>query len=97
MRSTYHLGRSQVTDSMIDEFVHQGLIDTLLRSYCRAPGMEEVPRPESYEVVVFWDFFVAGFRFPCEDFIGGVLQHFRLQFHHLTPNAFTRLGLSPRP
>jgi hypothetical protein len=40
---------------------------------CHAPGREEVPCPEPYEAVVFHDFFEAGLRFPCEDFVGKVL------------------------
>jgi hypothetical protein len=53
----------------------------------------EVPRPEPYEAVVFWDFFETGLGFPCEDFEGEVLQRFNLQIHQLTPNAFSRMSV----
>jgi hypothetical protein len=43
--------------------------------------------------MVFRDFFKAGLRFPCEDFIGEVLQWFDLQIHHPTPNAFSRMSI----
>ena len=65
----------------------------MLRGLCRPLGREEVPRPEPYEAIVFRDFFEARLRFPCEDFVGKVLQRFNLQIHHLTPNAFTRLSV----
>ena len=78
MPTTYRLGRSRVTDETLDEYVERGLLKALLRSLCRAPGREEVPSPEAYEAVVFRDFFEAGLRFPCEDFVGEILQRFRL-------------------
>ena len=50
-----------------------------------------MPNPKPYEAVVFHDFFEAGLCFPCEDFLGEVLQRFNLHIHQLTPNAFSRL------
>jgi hypothetical protein len=65
----------------------------MFHGLCRAPGQDEVPRPEPYEAVIFCDFFEAGPRFLCEDFIGEVLQRFNLQIHHQTPNAFSQLSM----
>jgi hypothetical protein len=89
---TYWIGRSRVTEADLDKYVEQGLLKSTLRGLCRAPGREEVPRPEPYEAVVFCDFFEARLRFPCEDFVGEVLQCFNLQIHHLTPNAFAQMS-----
>lgn len=89
--SSYRLGRSRVTDDDLDEYVRYGLLHGSMRSYCRAPDLEEIPAPEPYEAVVFRDFFVAGQRLLCENFVGEVLQCFQLQIHHLTPNTFAFL------
>ena len=90
---TYRIGRSRATEANLDKYVEQGLLKASLRGLCHAPGQEEVPRPEPYETVVFHDFFEPGLRFPCEVFVGKVLQWFNLQIHHLTPNAFAWLGI----
>jgi hypothetical protein len=34
-----------------------------------------------------------GCGFPVRIFVGEVLQRFNLQIHHLTPNAFARVGV----
>jgi hypothetical protein len=88
--ATYRLGRSYVTEVELDKYVTQGLIKPTLHGLCRALGREEVPCPEPYEAVIFSDFFVVGLRFPCEDFVGEVLQRFNLQIRHLTPNTFAQ-------
>jgi hypothetical protein len=80
---TYRLGRSRVTKAELDKYVKRGILKSSLCGLCRAPGQEEVPYPKPYEAVVFCDFFEAGLRFPCEDFVGEVLQRFNLQIHHL--------------
>jgi hypothetical protein len=72
----------------LNKYVEQRLLKSTLRGLCHASGHEEVPRSEPYEAIIFHDFFEAGLRFPCEDFVGKVLQRFNLQIHHLTPNTF---------
>jgi hypothetical protein len=75
---TYWIGSSHVSEVNLDKYVEEGLLKPTLHGLCRALGQEEVPRLEPYEAVVFHDFFVAGLRFPCEDFVGEILQHFNL-------------------
>ena len=90
---TYRNGHPRVMKEELDGHVGHGLIKSLMHNLCRALGREEVPLPEPYEAIIFHDFFEAGLRFPCEDFVGKVLQCFNLHIHHLTPNAFTWLGV----
>ena len=91
--TTYRIGRSSVMEAVLDEYVEKGPLKTSLCSLCHAAGHEEVPQPEPYEAVVFHDFFEAGLRFPCVDFVGEVLQRFNLQIHHLTPNVVARMSV----
>ena len=69
----YRIGRSHVTEEELDGYVGRGLINALLRDLCCAPSQEVVSQPEPYEAIVFRDFFKAGLRFPCGDFVGKTL------------------------
>ena len=57
----------------LDSYVGRRLIKSLMRNLCHALGREELPLPKPYEAIIFHDFFEAGLRFPCEDFVGEVL------------------------
>ena len=74
--ATYRIGRSLVTEVDLDKYVEQGHLKSSLSGLCCALGQEEVPHPKPYEAVVFHDFFEVVLRFPCEDFVGEVLQCF---------------------
>ena len=54
---SYRLGRSWVIEDLLDSFEAEGLMDSESRSWSRAPGDEEIPRPQPHEAVVFRDFF----------------------------------------
>lgn len=89
---TYWIGRSLITESELNKYVEQGLLSPC-SIVCAMLQAKKSATPESYEAVIFHDFFKAGLRFPCEDFVGEVLQHFNLQIHQLAPNAFAQLGV----
>jgi hypothetical protein len=57
----------------------------------RAPGDEDVPKPED-ELVVFETFFAASLRLPAHRFVVEVLRRFEVQIHQLTPNAMAALA-----
>lgn len=54
---------------------------------------ETTPKTKDNEVVVFMEYFMAGLWFPLAPFVFEVLRRFRLQFHHLNPNGFTKLAI----
>jgi len=71
---------------LIQEYVNKVYITPDSNTQFRPPGDEVVPRPRSYEAVVFRDFFVAGLQFPLEKFVEDVLERFEIQIHrHPTP------------
>lgn len=46
---------------------------------CRVPEPKgKIPKPKEDEVVVFWDMFEAGLRFPLDPVIVDVLKHFKV-------------------
>lgn len=53
---------------------------------------EMVPQPEVDEAVVFKDFFPCGLRIPPCYFLRLVLETFKVQLHHLTPNSVLALS-----
>jgi hypothetical protein len=56
------------------------------------PRGEIVPRPEPDEAMVFKDFFSCGLHFPAIYFLHLVLETFKVQLHHLTPNGILTLS-----
>jgi hypothetical protein len=58
----------------------------------RAPLDEEVPSPETDEIVVFQDFFTCGLRFPCDPLLPAILDKFSLKIHQLSPNSFLEVS-----
>ena len=66
---TYWIGHSRITEADLDKYVEQGLLKASLRGLCRAPGQEEVPRPEPYEAVVFYEFLNLDCDFPVRTWL----------------------------
>src|SRR6185295_20267590 len=60
-RKTLLFEPSVVSQSTIDFYVSKGYFP---EGVCRPPGAEVIPVPETGEVVIFKDFFTAGFRLP---------------------------------
>jgi hypothetical protein len=56
------------------------------------PRGETVPRLEPDEAVVFKDFFSCGLRIPRVYFQWVVVETFKVQLHHLTPNGILTLS-----
>lgn len=91
--SSFYLGRSKVTHNLIQEYVNKDYLWPLTASSFCPPGDEVIPQPRPYEDVAFRDYFFAGLDFPLEGFVSEVLRRFKIQLHHLTPNAFSRLSV----
>jgi hypothetical protein len=58
----------------------------------RAPLDEQVPTPEADEVVVFYDFFTCGLRFPCDPLLPVILDKFSVKIRQLSPNSFLEVS-----
>jgi hypothetical protein len=56
------------------------------------PCGEIVPHPKPDEAVVFKDFFSCGLRFPAVYVLHLVVETFKVQLHHLTPNGILTLS-----
>jgi hypothetical protein len=54
---------------------------------------ETIPKPEPDECVVFRDYFAAGLRMSCQDFVEEIMKAYNIEMHHLTPNGITKIAL----
>ena len=74
---------------MIDELEMAGVIP---KGNGRPPKGETVPKPSTGDAAVFKDFFACGLCIPAVRFLREVLESFRVQLHHLTPNGIVALS-----
>jgi hypothetical protein len=42
---------------------------------------------------VFRDYFAAGLRMPCQNFIKEILKAYNIEMYHLTPNGIAKIAL----
>jgi hypothetical protein len=62
------------------------------KGYGRPPGAESVSEPRANEAINFEDFFAAGRHMPPHPVLIDILCKFRMQLHHLTPNAIVTIS-----
>lgn len=56
------------------------------------PRKDGVPRPLLWNLVVHVAFIHRGLCFPLSSFVRGILTHYGLQLHHLTPSGVLHLS-----
>lgn len=85
---------STVTTSELEALVANGLLPP--RDLCTwsAPcaDTELSPLPDTNERVVTIPFFERGLGLPAHDFLHGLLHHYGMQLHHLTPNSLLHIS-----
>jgi hypothetical protein len=82
-------GESKVTTNTIREYEKAGFFSL---GAGRPPLDEQIPTPRDGEVVVFWDFFVCGLRFPCDPVLPAILDAFSVKIHQLSPTSFLEVS-----
>jgi hypothetical protein len=82
-------GESKVTTNTIREYEKAGFFSP---GTGRAPLDEQIPTPRDGEVVVFWDFFICGLRFPCDPVLPAILDAFSVKIHQLSPTSFLEVS-----
>jgi hypothetical protein len=83
---TWYIGPSSVMKVTLVEMLEDGWF--IASHVVPPPDGETTPNPSEGYAVVFRDFFLCRLRFPCTSFLGEVLEAFRVELHHLTPNVF---------
>lgn len=88
---TSDLGRSTVTESVLQTLVDEGKLESLMK-VC-APGTKTVPAPWSDEAMVFVAFFDSGLWILCVDLASVVFQLYGVELAQLTSNSVVKLGV----
>jgi hypothetical protein len=54
---------------------------------------EDIPTPNTNEMVVFTPFFQRRFSLPACDFLRGLLDHYKIELVHLNPNSILLISI----
>ena len=54
---------------------------------------DSVPHEGPNETVIFQSHVLCGLRIPTSDFFRGLLHHWGIQVHHLTPNSILHISI----
>jgi hypothetical protein len=60
--------------------------------YGQPPSAENVSKTRANEAIIFEDFFTVGLHMPLHLVLVDILRKFRVQLHHLTPNAINHIS-----
>jgi hypothetical protein len=96
-----------INEEILSSLEQEGRIAAKEISRWRVEPGVAMPAPSDEEVVILKSHIDRGLSLPPSYFLKGVLQHYRLQLHHIAPNSFTALvgfvtlcegylGISPR-
>jgi hypothetical protein len=87
-----HLFQSSVVDeSEIHKLVATHILpDHAVLQWCTAIG-EDLPTPNTNEIVVFSSLFQRGFGLPAYDFFRGLLDQYQIELVHLNPNSILQI------
>jgi hypothetical protein len=89
-----HLFQASVADeSEIHKLItNHFLLDHAVLQWHSAAG-EDIPTPNTNEIVVFSSFFQCGFGLPTCDFLRGLLDHYQIELVHLNPNSILQIAV----
>jgi hypothetical protein len=89
-----HLFQSSVVDeNEIRKLVaNHFLLDCAMIQWQTAAG-EDLPTPNTNEIVVFSFFFQCRFSLPACDFFWGLLDHYQMELVHLNPNSTLQIAV----
>jgi hypothetical protein len=83
---------SVVHENVIRKLVaNRFLLDQAVLQWHPATG-EDIPTPNTKEIVVFSSFFQRGFRLLACDFLRGLLEYYQIELVHLNPNSILQIA-----
>ena len=79
--------RSDITLQRLEVLVHRGLLcPWTAAEEWRLPSNEDASPPPKGYVVSFARFHERGFAIPAHKFLQGLLDYYKVELQHLTPN-----------
>ena len=84
---------SKCTDSHLLNLVGKHLLQPRSVIHWRGSVGESFPHEEGNKSIVFLPYVLRGLGFPISDFFRGLLHHWGVQVHHLTPNSILHISI----
>jgi hypothetical protein len=84
---------SATDESELIKFVENHFLPNRMMLQWRPAKGEDIPTPNTKEIVVFFAFFERGFGFPAYDFLHGLLHHYKIELVHLNPNSILQISI----
>ena len=85
--------KSKMSESLVRELENMGLLQEQgISQWCAGEG-EDYPMEGTLETVMFRDFVERGLTLPVSEFFYRLLQFWRVQLHHLTPQSILHLSI----
>ena len=85
--------KSKMSESLVRELESMGLLQEQGVSQWRAGEGEDYPLEGTLETIMFRDFVERGLTLPVSEFFYRLLQFWRIQLHHLTPQSILHLSI----
>jgi hypothetical protein len=85
--------QSIVDESEILKLVENCFLPTRAVLQWRPAKGEDIPTPNTKEIVVFSSFFQHGFDLPSCDFFRDLLHHYQNELVHLNPNSIVQIAV----
>jgi len=85
--------KSKLPESAIASLVAEGLLQSCDIVEWHSAEDHDRPYEKVAETVLFKSFVERGLALPACDFLQGLLYHWGIQLHHLTPNSIPYLHL----
>jgi hypothetical protein len=82
---------SSIDESEIRKLVDDHLLPPRAILQLRLAKDEEIPTPNTNEIVVSKSFFQRGFELPACDFFRDLLNHFKIELIHLNPISILQI------
>jgi hypothetical protein len=87
-----HLFQPSITDeSEIHKLVANHFLPDCVVLQWRSTAGDELPTPNTNEIVVFSSIFQHGFGLSTYDFFLGLLDHYQIELVHLNPNSILQI------
>jgi hypothetical protein len=82
----------------VDESEVRKLVGNHFLPYCvmlqwRPATEEDIPTPNTIDIVVFSSFFQRGFGLSACNFFHGLLDHYKIELVHLNPNSILQITI----
>jgi hypothetical protein len=80
--------KKEIRNLVVSHFLHDR---TVLQ--WRPATSEDIPTPNTNEIVVFASFFQHGFGLLVYDFLCSLLDHYQIELVHLNPNSILQIAV----